>query len=392
MRLHGGDVQRRFDLGGVVAVVGIHLHAVGDAGQFVAPVRAAEVVQRLGDRLHRQTARLRHGDGGQRVEHVGLPGHAEGKFADGPPLPEGGEAGAAVFVVAKPFRPQRVSLAQPVGDVGKAALRDDALNAHIVAPADDGLRQARELQKRRFDVVYILVAVQMVLVDVEDDRHGGVEVQKTAVVLAGLEDELIPAAPRGAAQIVQFPADVYARVAPGGQKHLRQHRGGGGLAVRAADGDGALAALHQLPNEVAALHLRYAQPRGLGALGVVRGDGGGVDDQLRAAHVFRLVADKHLHAMRFQRFGFVRAGAVRAGDLVALVLQKARQPRHGAAAHADHVYALHIAYLRHPVHLRPAGGLCSLHYRPKCAQSKVKISDMAKNPYKNDGKTARYEL
>ena len=80
--------------------------------------------------------------------------------------------------------------------------------------------------------------------------------------------------------------------------------------MRAADGDGALAALHQLPDEVAALHLRYAQPRGLGALGVVRRDGGGIDDQLRAAHVLRPVADEHFDATRFQRLGLVRAGAV----------------------------------------------------------------------------------
>lgn len=98
--------------------------------------------------------------------------------------------------------------------MGQAAFADYAQNAHIVAPADNVFGQAGKLQKGVFDVVYILIAVQMILVNVEDDRHGGVKMQKTAVVFAGFENEFILAAPRGTAQKVQLAADMHARVMP----------------------------------------------------------------------------------------------------------------------------------------------------------------------------------
>ena len=96
---------------------------------------------------------------------------------------------------------------------------------------------------------------------------------------------------------------------------------------------------HQLADEVATLHLGNAQPRGLGALRVVLGDGGGVDHDVRAPHVFRGVADEDPYALLLQMLGLVGGGAVGAGDLVAQLLQIPRQSRHRRPADADEMGA-----------------------------------------------------
>ena len=108
----------------------------------------------------------------------------------------------------------------------------------------------------------------------------------------------------------------------------------------AADADGLLVALHQLAQEVRALHGRDAQAGALHALGVVLGDGGGVDHQIRAVDVLGLLAHHALNALLPQRSQQVAVGAVGAGDGVALFQQHFGKARHAGAADADHVDAL----------------------------------------------------
>lgn len=79
---------------------------------------------------------------------------------------------------------------------------------------------------------------------------------------------------------------------------------------------------------------------GVGALGVIGRDGRGIDDQRRALHIARVMADENLHALGLQPLHRVAVGVVRAGDVVALIQQHLRQPRHAAAADADHMHAL----------------------------------------------------
>ena len=205
------------------------------------------------------------------------------------------------------------------------------------------------------DVVKVLVEVKVILLDIGDHGDGGVELQKAGVELARFHDErLMTAHARAAADVVKLAADVHRGVKPGVQQHLGDHRGGGRLAVRAADVDGMVVALHQLAEQRRALHLRNAEPCGLGALGVVRADGGGIDDQVRAVHIFGMMADVHLDPLTFQHLCHIGSGAVGAGDGDPGLLQHPGQTAHGAAADADHVrpLALKIPDMRHNCLLR----------------------------------------
>ena len=74
-------------------------------------------------------------------------------------------------------------------------------------------------------------------------------------------------------------------------EHLGKHGGGGGLSVCAAHADGGVKPLHQLAQQRSPLNGRQAQALQLHALGVVGQNGHGVNHQIRAVHVFGMVAD-----------------------------------------------------------------------------------------------------
>ena len=187
------------------------------------------------------------------------------------------------------------------------------------------------------------------------------ELQEARVEFAGLHDEgLMAAHARAAADVIELAADMHGRIESGVQQHFGDHRGGGRLAVRAADVDGVVVALHQLAQQCGALHLRNAQSRSLGALGVFCADGGGVDDKIRAVDVLSLVTDVNLDALIVQRTGHIGACGVGAGNGQSGLFEHAGKAAHGAAADADHMrpLALEILNMRHN---------CLLHAREDAA-------------------------
>jgi hypothetical protein len=75
-------------------------------------------------------------------------------------------------------------------------------------------------------------------VDVGDDASTGIQVQEGRVALVGLDDDVVARAQAGVgARAVQPAADDEGRVDAGLGQHAGHQRGGGGLAVRAGDGD-----------------------------------------------------------------------------------------------------------------------------------------------------------
>ena len=82
------------------------------------------------------------------------------------------------------------------------------------------------------------VVVEVVGLDVGDDRAEGRQQQEGAVALVGLGDEDVAAAGVGvAARLGQVAADGERRMQPGVLQRHREHRRGGRLAVGAGDGD-----------------------------------------------------------------------------------------------------------------------------------------------------------
>ena len=224
-----------------------------------------------------------------------------------------------------------------------AALKAHPARAGIVAPghAPAVLRQQiRKLAEGGLNVVDVPVVVQVILVDVGDHGHCGLEVQKALPELASLAEEVVAVALAGAAaDEIQLAADVNRGIGAGGEEALGQHGCCRGLAVGAADADGEAVARHQLADQVAALDLGNAQARSFRTFDIFGGDRGGVDDHVRAVHVLRLVADVNLDALLREVVGLVGAGLIRAADDVTLLLEQARQTGHRAAANADKVDA-----------------------------------------------------
>ena len=133
-------------------------------------------------------------------------------------------------------------------------------------------------------------------------------------------EDLLRAQPRAAADIVVIAADVNGGIHAAIDEDFREHRCGGGFAVRAGNADGLVVALHQLPQQRRALHLRNAQPRGFLPLRVFGRDGRRKDDQVRAAYVFGPVADFYVDAALAHRAHVIAVIIIGAGNKVAALL------------------------------------------------------------------------
>ena len=109
--------------------------------------------------------------------------------------------------------------------------------------------------------------------------------------------------------------------------------------MRAADVDGVAIALHELPQQRGALHLRNPQFLGAHALGVALRDGGGIDDDIRAVHVLCALADEDMNARLLERVGRIGTGGIGTRHAHAELDQHSGQTAHRAAADADQVRA-----------------------------------------------------
>ena len=105
------------------------------------------------------------------------------------------------------------------------------------------------------------------------------------------------------------------RVEPAGVEQRRDHRGGRGLAVRAADGDRRFQP-HQLGEHLGAADDRQAARPRLDQLGIVALDGGGDDDHRRVVEILRVVADRDLDAALAQPLHVGAVGDVGAAHAI----------------------------------------------------------------------------
>ncbi len=181
--------------------------------------------------------------------------------------------------------------------------------------------------------------VEVVGLDVGHDACVRRQRQERAVALVGLGHEVGAGAEvRVAAALVELAADRERRVGAAVLQRHREHRGGRRLAVRAGDGDAAVA-LHQSREGLGPPH--HAQPalaRGdqLGVLGL---DGRRDDDGVGLGDVRRVVADPRVDADGTQRRDTTGVLRVAAAHGHPTRHQDARDAGHACAADADHVHA-----------------------------------------------------
>ena len=306
VRLNDGDhlafgdrprrLQHRGDLDRVVAVIVDDRDAVPLAGLGKAALHALERAQA---RAHHRVGDPHlggDGDRGQRILHVVVAEHRQEQIVDG-----AGFAGGALgddgveFAAALTgpdvdradigLRAEAVGDDAPLGQLGDHPLHDRMVDAqHGKAVERDVADKALEPCLQRGEIAVI---VEMLGVDVGDDRDRRRQLGEGAVALVGLDHHPVACAePRVGAVGVDDPAVDHGRVELRGFEQRADHRGRRGLAVGAGDRDRPFEA-HQLAQHLGAAHHRHAAGAGGDDLGVVGLDRRRDDDDLGGAEVLR---------------------------------------------------------------------------------------------------------
>lgn len=235
------------------------------------------------------------GQRGQGVVDLELARHLERDLPQHVAMEAQVEGGMAVFVIGQAARRIVASLAQAEGEPPHGQRGEQAHDALVVAVSDGGAvggQEGEELAEGLFNMVDVAVEIEVVGVNVEHDGHRGAQVEEAGVELARLgHKHAAPSDVRAAADKVQRASNMDGGVHAALHEHLGEHGGGGGLSVRAAHADGGVKPLHQLAQQRRPLNGRQAQALQLHALGVVGQNGHGVNHQIRAVHVFGMVAD-----------------------------------------------------------------------------------------------------
>ena len=334
-----GGIQQGLQLAGVVGVVVKDLRPMEAALVLQAAARPPKGVQPL---LHRPGGDPQgdgRGGGGQGVFHIVNPRHPQGYMGKGLPPVHHVEGGQAPF----PDQTCRVDVPrlQAKGGDGAALPLQGAHGVGVVPVGNDAPALGHQVGKAPEGVLHILQIlekVQVVRLDVQDDRHRGEEGQKGVAVLAGLQDDgLPPAHPVSRPQQGQSASDHHRGVQSGGHDDVGAHGGGGSLSVGARDAQGVAVMLHDGAPGLGPLKDGDARLPGGGDLGVDVVDGGGADDQLGPRHVLRPVAYGDVDTQGAQMLHCGAVVHIGAGDDHARTVEDFRQRGHGYAADAHQV-------------------------------------------------------
>ena len=298
-RLH--SVQQRLQLSGMVGVVVVNVGAVVFALELESAQCAVESRKAVGHGGGLDAQADGGGGGGQGVVDVVAPGDMDG---DGgkelSPVHDvkGGHGADALHVGGVHVR----GICHAVGDY-MALQAGHRVHGIFVVPVHHhvaGLRRnvGGEFPEGLLDVLNILEKVQMVGLNIGDDRHGGEEFQERVIVFAGLHDDCVALAHAvaGGLQQGQGAADHDGGILLRGHHDMGAHGGGGGLAVGAGDAQGVIVVPHYGAPGLRPLEHRDSTAAGLYDLRVVVMDGRGADDELRVRlYVFGPVADEHFY-------------------------------------------------------------------------------------------------
>ena len=201
-----------------------------------------------------------------------------------------------------------------------------AVERQALGELDEGLLQAREIMVVGFHVIGI---------DVGDDFDHGREVEEGRIGLIGLGHDEFAGAQLGIGTSAgEAAADDEGRVQPALRQHAGHQAGGGGLAVRAGNGDALLQA-HQFAQHHRTRHDGDVLLARGQHLRIVALDGGGGNDGVSALDVLGCMAIADAGTQLRQALGGGVAAQVRAGDAVAQVEQNFSNAAHARAADAD---------------------------------------------------------
>ena len=343
------NIARGLEDGGyfdrMVAIIIDHAHAFCGSGGGEATFDPAKAQQALADIFDRHFKLPRHGYGGQSVQHIVAPRHGQLEIGQGLDL---APAELAHDVKARPVRAhgdaRRPHLGLGIDAIGDQAAiidaRSQGLDLGMVktdggeAIEGDVFDKGGEGLLDRFEVA---IVIQMFRIDIGDDGHGGLQLEEGTVAFIGLDHHPGALAHLGVGAIgVDDAAIDHGRIKPACIQKGRDHRGRGGLAVRAAHGDGKLKP-HKLGQHFGAAHQRDASFARGGVFGIVRLDGGRIDHRRGAFDMGGVMADEDAGAKRGQAFGIGRGLGVGALHRIADAQHDFGYAAHAYSADADEV-------------------------------------------------------
>ena len=214
----------------------------------------------------------------------------------------------------------------------------NSLQHILVIAVDDETAggQMAELVEALFDIIQRLEVVQMIRVDVEDDRDIRRQLEEGVHILACFaHDDVAVTDIAVAADEGQLAADDGGGIKAGADQHLAEHSGSGRLAVRTGYGDAAAIAAGDDPQHDAALDGRDPLLLRGDQLGIILLDCGGVNHQLCALDILGAVTHVHRYAVALDAVKGIALVHVRAGELKAFAVQDLGQRTHTRAADAD---------------------------------------------------------
>ena len=242
--------------------------------------------------------------------------------------------------------PQVGLRAGAVGDHAAIDARQNLLDVFVVQAQDRrAIERNRfdELDERPADLFEIRVVIQMLAVDVGDDRQNRRELQERSVALVAFDHQVIACAHARvrAAQHCRAPAHHHGGIETRVDQNGRHHRGGGGFAVAAGDGDAEFQA-HQLGQQLAARDHGKPEAARFDDFRIVGPHRGADDHRLRAGDIRRRVAFVNHRSARRQTFGDGRELQVGSADRIAQFEQHFGQSAHADSADADEVDRLRL--------------------------------------------------
>ena len=271
-----------------------------------APLHAAEAGKALADRLVGNAELVSDGDRAGRVLDIVLAGHRQREADDvadsaaGPVTDRDAEArhralGAQVAVA-------HVGLG--IGAIGDDAAVLDAPDEFLhlgMIEAHDGKAIERDVLDELLvglpNLPERAIVVEMLGIDIGDHGDVGRQLQEGAVRFVGLDHHpLTSTHARIRAVGIDDAAIDDGGVEPARFQERRDERGRRGLAMRAADGDGATEP-HQFGEHFSTTHHRQQLFARRDQFRIALLDGGGNDDDFGIAEVFSLVSDMDRNAL-----------------------------------------------------------------------------------------------
>src|SRR5437660_8881238 len=230
-----------------------------------------------------------------------------------------------------------------VGNDSTFHLRNEGLHRRLIE-VEDRCTIKRDLvdegQEGRLNVFQVAIAIEVIRLDIGDNRYRRGKKQERPVAFISLEhDKLALAEPRVAADRIQNAADDYGWVESRPVENRSDHRSRRCLSMSARNRNAVFQAgkLGQ--------HFSPCNDRNLASFGflnfrIVGPDRRRSHHHMRAAHVFYGVARIDCCSTFFEALGDRRPAHIRAGHFVSEIEQEFSYPAHADTADPDKMYVL----------------------------------------------------